>query len=344
MPQTLNQYLDEIEHALQDYLAGYVEPRSLYDPIHYLFEGGGKRVRPLMTLLACEACGGDRAHAMPAALAIELMHNFTLLHDDIMDRSPMRRGRQTVHMRWNDNAAILSGDVMMGLAMRLVERSARMSTHPLDVMSAFSTGLIDVCDGQALDLELQTSTTATIEAYFDMITKKTARLLETSVALGAHVAGADTTIVDALRTFARNIGVAFQMQDDILDLIGSDDFGKQPGGDIVEGKRTWLFLSSEQRVASSEQRVGARHAAPSSVASSERYRAIIHAFNREHGLPAERVPEVRAMMEDLGVLDDARILVQRMTEDAVAHLHVLPETPARMRLEELGKQLMARTT
>lgn len=327
MPHTLNAYLDEIERALQDELSGYAEPRSLYEPIHYLFEGGGKRVRPLLTLLACEACGGDRSQAMPAALAIELMHNFTLVHDDIMDRSPMRRGRATVHTKWSDNTAILSGDVMMGIAMRLVERSARTSPHPLDVLSAFSTGLIDVCDGQALDLELQTSPHVTIDDYFDMITKKTARLLETSVALGAHVAGADTPIVDALRTFARNIGVAFQMQDDILDLIGSDDFGKQPGGDIVEGKRTWLILSSEQR-----------------VANSERYRAIIHAFNREHGLPAERVPEVRAMMEDLGVLDDARMLVQHMTEDAFAHLHVLPETPARARLEELARQLMARTT
>lgn len=339
MAATLNTYVDEIESALRDVMATYRSPHSLYDPVHYLFDGGGKRIRPLMTLLACEACGGVRAHAMPAALAVELMHNFTLVHDDIMDSSAMRRGRPTVHMKWDLNTAILSGDVMMGVAMRLLEQSARHAAAPVDVFSAFSTGLIDVCDGQALDLELQTSPSASIDAYFDMITKKTARLLETSVVLGAHIAGAASPLTETLRTFARNIGVAFQLQDDVLDLLGTDGFGKTPGGDVIEGKRTWLILTARERVAAarSGDRVHDR-------ASIDAYHELLAAFDAQSGLPKERVPEVRAMMDALGVIDDARAVVRDLTEDAFAHLHALPASEARDMLHHLATQLMGRTT
>jgi len=339
MAATLNTYLDEIEGALQDVLSGYRAPHLLYDPVHYLFEGGGKRIRPLMTVLACEACGGNRTDAIPAALAVELMHNFTLVHDDIMDSSAMRRGRPTVHMKWDVNTAILSGDVMMGVAMRLLERSARLSPRPVDVFSAFSTGLIDVCDGQALDLELQTTPHASIDAYFDMITKKTARLLETSVALGAHVAGAPLPHVDTLRTFARDIGVAFQLQDDVLDLLGTAGFGKTPGGDIIEGKRTWLVLTALDRLRN--QGFHADAIAPSTLHA---YREMMDVFDAKNGLPPERVDDVRDMMQALGVLDDARAVVRDLTNDAFAHLHALPESPARDMLQGLASQLMARTT
>ena len=339
MPATLNTYISEIERALQDVLSGYRAPHSLYDPVHYLFEGGGKRIRPLLTLLACEACGGKREHAMPAALSSELMHNFTLVHDDIMDSSAMRRGRPTVHTKWDVNTAILSGDVMMGVAMRLLEQSARHAPSPVDVFAAFSTGLIEVCDGQALDLELQTSTQASIDAYFEMITKKTARLLETSVVLGAHIAGASQPHVDALRTFARDIGVAFQMQDDLLDLLGTDGFGKTPGGDIIEGKRTWLVLTANERV-----NRGLDGQATVSATDLAAYRTMLDAFDATPGLPAERVPEVRSMMDALGVLDDARAVVRDLTENAFAHLHALPESDSRSMLQGLAQQLMARTT
>lgn len=339
MAVTLNTYLEEIEGALLDVLSGYRAPHSLYDPVHYLFEGGGKRIRPLMTILACEACGGSRGDAMPAALAVELMHNFTLVHDDIMDSSAMRRGRATVHTKWDVSTAILSGDVMMGVAMRLLERSARVAPQPVDVFAAFSTGLIDVCDGQALDLELQTTQNASTDAYFEMITKKTARLLETSVALGAHIAGAGLPQVDTLRTFARDIGVAFQLQDDVLDLLGSDGFGKTPGGDIIEGKRTWLVLTAASRLRQNNERtVGI---APSTLAE---YRAMMDAFEANHGLPQERVTDVRTMMEALGVIDDARAVVRNLTEDAFAHLHALPASTSRDLLQQLATQLMARTT
>ncbi|RPI65686.1 MAG: polyprenyl synthetase family protein, partial [Ignavibacteriae bacterium] len=169
----LTSYTERIEVALQQCLDEFTHPGSLYDPVHYLFVGGGKRVRPILTLLSCEAVGGNADHAMSAALAVELLHNFTLVHDDIMDRSPMRRGRPTVHTAFDENTAILSGDVMMGMAMRMLERSARHAPDPIDVITAFSTGLIDVCEGQALDMAFMTRSDVTADEYFHMIEQKT---------------------------------------------------------------------------------------------------------------------------------------------------------------------------
>lgn len=327
--EALAPYLNEVEEALQSALAEFDEPGCLYDPVHYLFEGGGKRIRPVLTLLACECVGGDRAVALPAAVAVELLHNFTLVHDDIMDSSAKRRGRETVHVKWDTNTAILSGDVMMGMAMRLLLRSAHHAPRPLDVVDSFSTGLIDVCDGQALDMDFMQRADVTTDEYFAMIERKTARLLEMSVAIGGNVGGATNGRVEALRMFAREIGIAFQMQDDILDLFGSEQFGKQPGGDIVEGKRTWLVIECARRVRENS-------------AATEEHREMIYSFFAKNGLPRETVPAVIDMMEHYGVIADAKAIVEERTARAHAHLNSLPETEARELMGLMAKLLMNR--
>ena len=323
----LTSYTNRIDAALQQCLDEFTYPGSLYDPVHYLFVGGGKRVRPILTLLACEAAGGNSDHAMSAALSVELLHNFTLVHDDIMDRSPMRRGRPTVHKAFDENTAILSGDVMMGMAMRMLERSARHAPDPIAVIGAFSTGLIEVCEGQALDMAFMTRSDVRADEYFHMIEQKTAKLLEMSVNIGALIAGAPSDQVEALRVFAREIGLAFQLQDDLLDLFGSEKFGKAPGGDLVEGKRTWLVLTARDRANS---------------ATSSACAGIMHDFFANNGIPRERVSEMVDCMTQLGVIDEAEALIRTTTEDAYAHLHHLPDTAARGLLEFLAKQLMER--
>ncbi len=329
--QSLAPYLSDIERALRAALEEFIEPAWLYNPVHYLFEGGGKRVRPILTLLACEAVGGSRESALPAAVAVELLHNFTLVHDDIMDRSAQRRGRETVHVRWNESAAILSGDVMMGMAMRLLLRSARYAPEPLSVVDAFSTGLIEVCDGQAMDLAFMDRSNVTANEYFVMIEKKTARLLEMSVAIGANVGGATNGKVHALREFARNIGIAFQMQDDVLDITGSALFGKQAGGDIIEGKRTWLMLECAQRVRTDSM-------------ASAHHRELIEAFFGNNAIDRSLINDVVEMLNTYNVVRDASALVEQYTQSAFAALENVPSSDARELLAVLAMQLMRRTS
>jgi geranylgeranyl diphosphate synthase, type II len=327
---TLAPYRAMIETALVQALNEFREPHCLYDPVHYLFEAGGKRVRPVLTLLACEAVGGRAEHAIPASIAIELLHTFTLVHDDIMDSSMKRRGRDTVHRKWNTNTAILSGDVMMGMAMRLLLRSAEHAPRPLDVVDAFSTGLIDVCDGQALDMEFMLRSDVKADEYFMMIERKTARLLETSVAIGASIGGSDHSQRSTLQRFAREIGLAFQMQDDILDVYGSEKFGKARGGDIIEGKRTWLMLECCDR-------------AENSPRATERDRQITSMFRAGQPLAAEHVDEVIAMLDRYGVMEDATSIVERYTHSAYEALISLPAGASRDRLHDLAASLMERT-
>jgi geranylgeranyl diphosphate synthase type II len=327
---TFAPYRDLIESALADALEEFREPHCLYDPVHYLFEAGGKRVRPVLTLLSCEAVGGAAEHALPASVAVELLHTFTLVHDDIMDSSAKRRGRDTVHRKWNTNTAILSGDVMMGMAMRLLLRSAAHAPRPLDVVDAFSTGLIDVCDGQALDMEFMLRSDVRADEYFMMIERKTARLLETSVAIGASIGGAQEHDRASLQTFAREIGLAFQMQDDILDVVGAEKFGKARGGDIIEGKRTWLMLECCARVENDAHAVAS-------------HRDLVAMFRSGTPLTTDHVDAVIAMFDVYGILDAAAAVVAQHTQNAYDALSRLPHSPARDRLHELATSLMERT-
>ena len=218
-------------------------PRDLYEPIRYIMNLGGKRLRPVMVLMATELFTDDIYKAIDVALAIETFHNFTLVHDDIMDNAPLRRGKQTVHEKWGVNNAILSGDVMM------VESNKHLSKVDISVLKpvleTFNATAQGVCEGQQLDMEFEQRNDVSIEEYLEMIRLKTAVLVGGAMKLGAIVGGASAADADLLYQFGENVGVAFQLQDDILDVYGNPEkFGKQVGGDIISNKKTFLHLKT----------------------------------------------------------------------------------------------------
>ncbi|MBP5318762.1 MAG: polyprenyl synthetase family protein [Paludibacteraceae bacterium] len=221
------------------------EPQGLYDPIGYVLSIGGKRVRPTLCLLACRLYGGDESIAMKAAMGLEVFHNFTLLHDDIMDRADTRRGQATVHVKWNDNVAILSGDAMLIKAYQLM--SGVPEASQARVNEIFSQTALEVCEGQQYDMDFEHSDQVSLDDYLRMIRLKTAVLLAASLQIGALLGGADKFNQEKLYEFGIQMGLAFQLRDDLLDAFGDPKlFGKKIGGDIRCGKRTYLRLVAEQ--------------------------------------------------------------------------------------------------
>ena len=244
-----SELLKRIEQAIIE-IQYPMYPATLYEPIRYIMSLGGKRIRPTMLLMAVDLFEGDLKEGIPAALAIETFHNFTLVHDDIMDNAPLRRGRQTVHEKWGTNTAILSGDVMMVEANKhLTNVHVSVLKPALDTFNITAQG---VCEGQQLDMEFESRDDVSIEEYIDMIRLKTAVLLGGAMKLGAIVANASEEQADLIYQFGENLGIAFQLQDDILDVYGDPvKFGKQVGGDIISDKKTFLRLKL-QKLASSE--------------------------------------------------------------------------------------------
>ncbi|PWG80424.1 polyprenyl synthetase family protein [Pararcticibacter amylolyticus] len=220
-----------------------LSPSELYDPIQYIMSLGGKRMRPALVLMACDLFEGSVIKALQPALGIEMFHNFTLMHDDIMDRAPLRRGRQTVHTKWNENVAILSGDVMLVEAYKLITLvDDTILRKVLDIFSETASG---VCEGQQTDMNFEVSDSVTIPDYIEMIRLKTAVLLGCSLKIGALIGNADDQFSSYLYKFGENLGIAFQLQDDILDIYGDPEkFGKQVGGDIISNKKTFLLIKA----------------------------------------------------------------------------------------------------
>ncbi len=219
------------------------EPKGLYEPIRYTLDGGGKRLRPVLTLAACAALGGDIDVAKHQALGIEMFHNFTLLHDDVMDKADMRRGKPTVHRQWNESTAILSGDAMLTMASRLMGTCdvAKMG----EVLSLFNRTAMEVYDGQQYDMDFERRLDVTVEEYIDMIRLKTSVLLGCACEMGSIIAGADKYERQLFYEFGLKLGLAFQLQDDYLDTYGDPAvFGKKIGGDILNDKKTWLLISA----------------------------------------------------------------------------------------------------
>jgi geranylgeranyl diphosphate synthase type II len=219
------------------------EPKNLYEPIDYILRLGGKRIRPVLTLMAADIFSGDYKKAMPAALAVEVFHNFTLVHDDIMDDAPLRRGLKTVHEKWNLNTGILSGDAMLILAYQYFENYE--PTTFKDLAKLFSKTALEVCDGQQLDVDFETRNDVTIEEYINMIRLKTSVLVAAALKMGAIIAQTNEKNANLIYDFGLNLGIAFQLQDDYLDTFGNPTtFGKQIGGDIIENKKTYLYLKA----------------------------------------------------------------------------------------------------
>lgn len=221
------------------------EPSNLYDPLRYFMGLGGKRVRPLLTLMASELFGTPKGNVSHAALAIEFFHNFSLIHDDIMDEAPLRRGKKTVHEKWNTNGAILTGDVLLVNAYQQLALSQR--EYLKEVLEIFNQVAVEVCEGQQLDMDFETMELdeVSMEKYIEMIRLKTSVLLGGALKIGAVLAGADKQNAQLIYNFGENLGIAFQIQDDILDLFGDPEkFGKQIGGDIISNKKTFLILNA----------------------------------------------------------------------------------------------------
>ncbi|MCX2575048.1 polyprenyl synthetase family protein [Pedobacter sandarakinus] len=239
---TTEQLQQLLDTAIQN-LKFPTHPQQLYDPITYIINLGGKRIRPLLVLMATELFGEDAGESVHAAMAIEVFHNFTLVHDDIMDNAPLRRGKATVHEKWSTNIAILSGDVMMVEANKnLAQVNPSFLKAVLDTFNATAQG---VCEGQQLDMEFESRDDVSIEEYINMIRLKTAVLLGGALKLGAIIANATEADADLIYKFGVNIGIAFQLQDDILDVYADPEkFGKQVGGDIIANKKTFLLLKA----------------------------------------------------------------------------------------------------
>ncbi len=236
------EYKEAFIHHLKTTLV-LKEPKTLYEPIHYILELGGKRLRPVFTLLAADIFGNDYKKGLDAALAIEVFHNFSLIHDDVMDEAPLRRGKQTVHKKWNTATAILSGDAMLILSYKLLENYPSEAFKK--IIKLFNETAIKVCEGQQYDMDFESAKTVTASSYIKMITYKTAVLLGAAMKIGAILAEADENQQKGMYAFAKNLGIAFQLQDDYLDAFGNpEDFGKQIGGDILANKKTFLYIKA----------------------------------------------------------------------------------------------------
>jgi geranylgeranyl diphosphate synthase type II len=236
----------QYQEFLSDYLQSQYEtkePRNLYEPIHYILDLGGKRMRPVLTLMSAEVFDADYKKALPAALAVEVFHNFSLVHDDIMDDAPLRRGHETVHEKWNLNTGILSGDAMLILAYQYFEQYEPIIFK--DLAKLFSKTALEVCEGQQWDVDFEERNDVTIPEYLQMIQCKTAVLVAAAMKMGAIIAETSEENANLIYDFGLNLGLAFQLQDDFLDAFGDPEtFGKQVGGDIIENKKTYLYLKA----------------------------------------------------------------------------------------------------
>ncbi|MFM7217125.1 MAG: polyprenyl synthetase family protein [Bacteroidota bacterium] len=299
-------------------------PSELYEPIRYMLRLGGKRMRPALLLMANELFGGRTEDAIGPALGIEVFHNFTLLHDDIMDKAPLRRSQQTVHVRWNPDIAILSGDTMFVKACQLMMQTD--PRHHRAVLDDFFQTAIEVCEGQQLDMNFETQSHVTIPDYIEMIGLKTAVLLGSSLRIGALLGGASKEDADRLYHFGKQLGIAFQLHDDVLDAYGDPEkFGKQVGGDIIANKKTYLLLTAIDSA---------------DMHSLEELNTWLKAKDFE---PFSKVRAVKSIFEKLGVREKAEEALDRFFTASLESLDAIPQTEERKApLRQLAERLMVR--
>ena len=297
-----------------------VQPRELFAPIEYSLEEGGKRLRPTLLLMACNLFSEQPREALPAAAAVEVFHNFTLLHDDIMDNAEVRRGKPSVHRRWGANAAILSGDAMMIYAYSLLEQC---DPHLLPaLLETFNRMAMEVCEGQQYDMDFEHRESVDIQEYLNMIRLKTSALLIGSVKLGAMIGRADGESLDKLDRFATQLGLAFQLQDDLLDTYGNQkSLGKAIGGDILEGKKTYLMIQALESATPAQ-------------------RTLLLTTPHDESLTAtEKILRVKALYDQLGIARLTEEAISRHTAlavEAIDSLQINTERKAPLRALALG--------
>ena len=306
------------------------EPQGLYEPIAYTLSSGGKRLRPTLALTAAECVlnggllsGDVPENVLPAAMALEVFHNFTLLHDDVMDRAEVRRGRPTVHAKWDDNTAILSGDQMLIEAYKLIAKVPSDKVQKtLELFNEMATG---VCEGQQYDIDFEKTSQVTIGDYMMMIEKKTSLLLAYAMRIGGYIAGATAQQQQALYQYGLHIGLAFQIQDDILDVYGDPKtFGKAIGGDICSNKKTLLLLTALE------------NADAESMAELQRW------MTEDRQGAKEKIEAVTAIYDRLHVRQKCEAVMEEHTALALAQLDLLPQNEATERLRDLAERLAVR--
>jgi len=302
------------------------EPYGLYEPIAYTLAAGGKRVRPQLAMIASQLFGGKDEEVLPAALALEVFHNFTLLHDDVMDKADVRRGRPTVHVKWNENTAILSGDQM------LIEAYKLLSGVPADklpkVLQLFNKMATEICEGQQYDVDFESQEQVTIDEYLKMIRLKTSVLLANALQTGAYIAGADEKAQEALYQFGINIGLAFQIQDDILDVWGDPKtFGKAVGGDISCNKKTFVYLEAMRR-----------------LGDEAKGNELQQWYSQVLEDNTEKIVAVKKIFEQLGVREQCEKVVEDYTQKALDILDKLPQNQATEQLRKLADKLNNRNS
>ncbi len=301
------------------------EPKNLYEPIDYILQLSGKRIRPILTLMSADIFSGDYKKALPAALAVEVFHNFTLVHDDIMDDAPLRRGEQTVHEKWNLNTGILSGDAMLILAYQYFENYEPNTFRELAKL--FSKTALEVCDGQQLDIDFETRNDVTIAEYINMIRLKTSVLVAAALKMGAIVADAPEKDANLLYEYGLNLGIAFQLQDDYLDTFGDPEtFGKQVGGDIIENKKTFLYIKALE------------------LASEEDKKKLEFFYNQKLEDNSIKIDEVKRIFERCNIPDLIQELVLKYTTLSIASLKDMEiGSNSKESLKAFSSYLMARS-
>lgn len=312
----------EIQEKVNAYIASLPyerKPKSLYNPIEYVLAAGGKRIRPSFVLMAYNLFHDDVDRILPVATALETYHNYTLLHDDLMDKADMRRGRPTVHKKWDDNTAILSGDTMLVLAY---EHLAKCDTKYLKpALDLFTETALEVSEGQQFDMEFETRNDVAEEEYIEMIRLKTSVLLACALKMGAVVAGASDADANALYAFGEKVGLAFQLQDDLLDVYGDPKvFGKAIGGDITSNKKTFMLINAFNRADAGTRAELERWTTATEFDPAEKIAAVTEIYNRLgiDKLAEQRIKEYfeqsRQHLDELSVSDDRKAVLREYTE------------------------------
>ena len=317
----------QYQEFISDYLQSQYEtkePKNLYDPIHYILGLGGKKMRPVLTLMSAEVFDADYKKALPAALAVEVFHNFSLIHDDIMDDAPLRRGNETVHEKWDINTGILSGDAMLILAYQYFEKYE--PTVFRDLAKLFSKTALEVCEGQQWDVDFETRDDVSIPDYLKMIEYKTAVLVAAAMKMGAIIAETSEENANLIYDFGLNLGLAFQLQDDYLDAFGNPEtFGKQVGGDIIENKKTYLYLKAYE------------------FASKEQAGHLAHLFSIHPEDNSEKINSVKEIFLATGAAFETKKAIQEFTLKAFETLQKISiDNEKKEMLKSFGENLMGR--
>lgn len=321
--KTFNEISDIIGSEIAN-LDWQKEPVGLYQPIEYILSMGGKRLRPALTLMACDLFSDNLSPALFPALGFEVFHNFTLLHDDIMDRAEIRRGRPTVHLKWNDNTAILSGDVMQISAYQLVSQAPER--YLKRVLDLFSKTAVEICEGQQYDVDFEEMPNVATEDYLEMIRLKTAVLLGCALKTGAIIGGASEADCDELYDFGINIGLAFQLKDDLLDVYGDEaTFGKKIGGDILCNKKTYLLIHALQ------------------LAKGEKSKELDDWLKKNDADPSEKINAVTEIYNSLGVKKICEDKMLFFYEKAIANIEKVSVLDSKKQeLRKLAEKLLSR--